>query len=598
MRALSKSCHRRWPSWAGGGDFRRCAGSALTHPATVAALGVLLLNDLLLKALWPHAWLTGKLSDLAWVVFALPLLAFLLSFAARDGLRARRLAFVAAYVGLPLLYAAFNTFDPVHDWIMRGISLAGGAAGSPRDATDSLVIPLAWAAALWVWRREPAAPGAMRLRWAVLVAGVAALASVATSYPEPLYGVQDVGISEEGELIANTSRVVDYATHWSVDGGQTWSPQEGYRLDAVWGSQTVRTPRGVFALDGPRVVLVAADGSVQRVVYSADFLEADGNVWAQRVSTEKLNEPREIATRPLAIAYDSRSGNLVLALGIQGVAVGTPDGKWTNVAVGEFEPTDFSFVGKTRLLLSDLKFWTAALALCVSMTAVGLTASLFRLGDLLRGVGISLVVVCVLVGLGVGQLYTPILLPEPNYIVPFSSSAVYGVPLALVLVALFAVVAPRHSRVERIATTSLAFLAALSSGSLIFMFGYSDDSPTHGSLFRVFFIMVAVATWFLAISSLAASLRHMARRWRLVSLSLTGMAVLTFLTFMLWLHLGVDEVVTKAASIALCGVAAIVLAGYAARTASSGIATCGTCGRQAIAEDTYCITCGDQLVQG
>ena len=181
MRPLSKARHPSWPPWAGGGDFRRRAGSALTHPATVTALGVLLLNDLLLKALWPQSWFTGKLSDLAWLVFAPPLLAFLLSFAARRNLRAQRLSFVHAYVGLPILYAAFNTFDPVHDLIMRGISLAGGAAGSPRDVTDSLVIPLAWAVALRVWRRRPAASGAMRLRWAVLTSGVTII----------LYGLSD-----------------------------------------------------------------------------------------------------------------------------------------------------------------------------------------------------------------------------------------------------------------------------------------------------------------------------------------------------------------------------------------------------------------------
>ena len=234
MKPFSNSRHPHWPPWAGGGDFRSRAESALTHPVTVAALGVLLLNHLLLKALWPHAWLTGKLSDLTWLVFALPLLAFLLSFAARGNLRARRLAFLAAYAGLPLLYAGFNTFDPVHDWIMRGISLAGGAAGSPRDATDSLVIPLAWGAALWVWRREVPAAGAMRLRWAVLVAGVAALASVASSFPESAYGVQDVGISGDGEIVANATRMTDYGTHSSVDGGMTWSPGKGYQWNTMW----------------------------------------------------------------------------------------------------------------------------------------------------------------------------------------------------------------------------------------------------------------------------------------------------------------------------------------------------------------------------
>ncbi len=47
-----------------------------------------------------------------------------------------------SYVGLPALYAAFNTFEPVHDRILWGLSLvAGGTAGSPLDPTDSLVIP-------------------------------------------------------------------------------------------------------------------------------------------------------------------------------------------------------------------------------------------------------------------------------------------------------------------------------------------------------------------------------------------------------------------------------------------------------------------------
>ena len=54
------------------GSFRGHCASALTHPATVAAVVVLLLNDALFKSLWPDSWVTGKLSDLAWVVFASP----------------------------------------------------------------------------------------------------------------------------------------------------------------------------------------------------------------------------------------------------------------------------------------------------------------------------------------------------------------------------------------------------------------------------------------------------------------------------------------------------------------------------------------------
>ncbi len=137
-------------------DFRRQAASAVIHPVTLGALAVLLANDLLFKALWPGAWMPGKLSDLAWMVFAPPVLAYVLSFATVGHIRAQRAAFAAAYAALPLLYAAFNTFQPVHDVVLRVLGLIGGdGPRSPFDPTDSLVIPLAMAAALWVWAGHP-----------------------------------------------------------------------------------------------------------------------------------------------------------------------------------------------------------------------------------------------------------------------------------------------------------------------------------------------------------------------------------------------------------------------------------------------------------
>ena len=112
-------------------DRRRFAG-ALTHPVTIAALVTLLVNDLLFKALWPGSWTTGKLSDLAWMVFAPPLLAFLLSLAAPRKPVWGRAIFIAAYVGLPLLYLAYNTFEPLHDGIIGVFMLVNrGDYGSP-----------------------------------------------------------------------------------------------------------------------------------------------------------------------------------------------------------------------------------------------------------------------------------------------------------------------------------------------------------------------------------------------------------------------------------------------------------------------------------
>ena len=134
--------------------FLRRSTAALTHPVTIAALLTLLLNDHVFKALWP-GWFTGKLSDLTWVIFALPLLAMLLSPLAGRNRVTERAVFTIAYIGLPLLYAAFNTFEPLHDLLHAPLLfLAGADVGSPRDPTDSIVIPFGLAIALWVWKRS------------------------------------------------------------------------------------------------------------------------------------------------------------------------------------------------------------------------------------------------------------------------------------------------------------------------------------------------------------------------------------------------------------------------------------------------------------
>ena len=54
-------------------------------------------------------------------------LAWLLSLVARENRRGQRAAWIAAYIGLPLLYAAFNTFPGVHDVVLSGFSLVSGA---------------------------------------------------------------------------------------------------------------------------------------------------------------------------------------------------------------------------------------------------------------------------------------------------------------------------------------------------------------------------------------------------------------------------------------------------------------------------------------
>ena len=364
------------------------AKAALTHPATLIALATLLVNDLVFKWLWPGYWLTGKLSDLAWVVFAPPLLALPLAFLARRNRTAQRAAWATAYIGLPLLYAAYNTFQPIHEFISTGLSMLNGTPnGSPFDPTDSIVIPLGVVSAVWVWRTANVESKSNNLRIGILVAAIACFASAASDGPGT--GIKRIGSDRNGNLVANATynfravtdddgSVVRNATsginshkYTSYDGGLTWHKTDrssGWVDD--WGGTSTATPRGTFTLDGHNVIRTIEGKS--EIVYSFDV----GYQRALEVGSRDLDARRQIRTSPYAIHYDERSENVIVTIGIQGVVVGKPNGSWKAVKVGEFAPIDTSLLGRIALL-GDIELWLASFAISLASLAAAATCALW-----------------------------------------------------------------------------------------------------------------------------------------------------------------------------------------------------------------------------
>ena len=313
---------------AASASFRQRCASALMHPVTLGALGVLLVNDLMFKALWPGAWVPGKLSDLAWMMFAPPVLAYVLSFATRGNQQAQRVAFLTAYAGLPLLYVAFNTFQPVHDVVLHVLGFFGGdGPRSPLDPTDSIVIPVAMAAAIWVWSRPPLEAQSIRTRLALLAATAAVLASVATSFGVD-YGVIQVGRTASGRLGAITffgSGDSMDGVFESVDGGLTWT-NAGEQSATLEKRQFMelgeREPSGIFSGGRIRITNHEVMSSAE-VVYSFKYLQNGGNRWMQALDKRDVQDA-VIATGHSDFFYDGQSGNLLLAMGLQGVVVDSP----------------------------------------------------------------------------------------------------------------------------------------------------------------------------------------------------------------------------------------------------------------------------------
>ena len=532
---------------------RRCT-AALTHPVTVGALGLLLLNDLLFKSLWSNPWTTGKLSDLAWVVFASPLLAFLLSPIARKGLLAERIVFVIAYAGLPILYAAFNTFPVVHDAILWALSFAGGTgAGAPHDPADSLVIPFGLAIALWVWRRSTPVSNSLRMRFGLLIAGAAALASVASTPPDTVVGVTAVEVAPDGTIIS-AGYEYDY---WAAD---------------YQDAQSVETPRGTYTIEGYSIM--RTHNGERTVAYSARYLREYGNINVQRRATRSFGL-RELTKEPYSLIYDERTGNVVVAMGLQGAVVGTPDGQWTRVAVGGFVPTDFSIVTKV-LLLRDWELWLVAAALAFSITASAMafsytapaTASAQSISYSNKGL--------------VATVAGAILLSAAILLLTYS----FGLTL-LIIVLILPIIAfigmlslGPWRKTGRVVVSVLAVIASL-GGMLFYAIGDNSDPNFNSATFLsvsgggvgLILALLAVAIsygdlrWVLSASTGTGSAHFIIAEIRkgllpAIAASVFGMLALISLSFLLWTLVGTVLVVAKGTAIALVALAAFMLRRY------------------------------------
>ena len=146
-------------------------GEAL-HPVTLAAVALLLLNDWVLKPRFRGSFVTGKLSDIAGLVFAPVVLSaaigMVLWLAKKLGARVeptlthRRLILCCAATALG--FAVVKLYPPVGDVVARMI---GHGASFYPDWTDVLCTPCVLIA-YWIGRDElrllanPTAPPAAR----------------------------------------------------------------------------------------------------------------------------------------------------------------------------------------------------------------------------------------------------------------------------------------------------------------------------------------------------------------------------------------------------------------------------------------------------
>ena len=360
---------------------------ALAHPATVTCVLILLLNDQLLRVLWP-SWATGKLGDVVWLVFAplviaLPVAVVVPQLAPARSRQAHSRAIISialALVGivfavikaLPAATAAFShSFRAVFGWIPRIVC----------DPTDLLALP-ALALTYWIWLRagEPRSHAARRSRgaesrgssdtaapqrvartpsprarrrgWAVLA--LAALATLGNSGP-PDEGIVCLRIDGDRILAGPRHSYAFTNTFASDDGGLTWTMIEedlASEPEVICAGRTEAWP--VTGANGETFRLVPG----RRIERSDD----DGATWIAEVSLSG-EDARLAYYQHTRMNYGAAAGphdvlivpspnpegppHIIVAMGLEGVLVRTgpgadetEPGAWTWQAVGpySFEP--------------------------------------------------------------------------------------------------------------------------------------------------------------------------------------------------------------------------------------------------------------------
>jgi hypothetical protein len=156
--------------------------TSLSHPASIAAIALLAVNDHFLKSEWP-SWTTGKLSDIAGLVFFPLLLAAFVELVLPHGQVAPRRVIAACigvtalvFTSVELVPIATNAYQSIWGALQWPLRLALdptaplSAVMSTPDPTDLLALPalgISWRIAATELRKErtPSTHGPRTYRW-------------------------------------------------------------------------------------------------------------------------------------------------------------------------------------------------------------------------------------------------------------------------------------------------------------------------------------------------------------------------------------------------------------------------------------------------
>lgn len=312
--------------------------SALCHPAALASIALLLLNDHVFKQAFPSA-LTGKVSDFAGLLFFPLLLSALIGLLEKRSRRASLWGFgITAVVFTPL-----KLIPSFAGWVsaLWG-ELAGGSVSITPDPTDlaALIMLLpAWR----FWQHAPARHFDRRLGYAALALG--ALASVATQPCMPPVIITRLAQVEGVTYALGSSELI----YQSADGGLTWQEAKAAPDAAVSELQSAAALPKIVCEDAQPQRCYRIGTQKLAVEFSPDGGQTWRTSWSipagrltfmNRSRSRILMCERRVNAGPFDLIIPPQKG-VIVAMGNEGVLVSSSGG-WQRVKVGRTSgPTPF-----------------------------------------------------------------------------------------------------------------------------------------------------------------------------------------------------------------------------------------------------------------
>lgn len=180
--------------------------------------------------------------------------------------------------------------------------------------------------------------------------------------PPPLTGITCLEKQADGTIVAPDS----YASYSSADGGFTWKSNPPLSPDPLKDCAKIYQTHIPPTLPDPTNLSTLYRFNPE---ISIEKSTDGGQTWNREVDlsgTEartvyymsKRYDGANFVSGPVDALFDEKSGNLVVAMGYEGVLVRTPQGRWGWVTVGKYSRADMRDLSITLPLISD-QLWMA-----------------------------------------------------------------------------------------------------------------------------------------------------------------------------------------------------------------------------------------------